>query len=422
MSLTYRIIFRISLFLFVLLSLWAWLFYMAMMDEVTDEVDDALELYAETLITRSLAGKELPTADNGTNNSYFLREVDEEYVRSHPHLSFADETVYIEAKHETEPARVMKTIFRRGNGAYGELTVMTPTIEKGDLHRAIAYWVVGLFAALMLVIIGVNAWIVSRSMRPLYKLLRWLDRYDISGQPEALDNPTRVTEFRKLNETIWNFSLRSRKLFEQQKRFIGNASHELQTPLAICQNRLEMLCNTELTEGQMGEIIKTLQTLEHLSELNRSLLFLSKIDNRQFPEVVATDVYALFEQAIGEYRRLAVREQVDVRLHEAGRTVWMMNESLAKALVHNLLRNAIVHNVQGGSVDITVDVWGFAIANDGVKVPLNRDCIFDRFYKAGGKPESTGLGLSIVDAIAGLYALDVSYQHENGRHVFRVRK
>ncbi|MBQ8360390.1 MAG: sensor histidine kinase [Bacteroidaceae bacterium] len=422
MSLTYRIIFRISFSLLILLSLWAWLFYMAMMDEVTDEVDDALELYAETLMTRSLAGKELPLADNGTNNSYFLREVDEEYARTHPRLSFSDETVYIEVKRETEPARVMKTIFLREDGTYGELTVMTPTIEKDDLYRAIACWVVGLFAVLMLVIIGVSAWVISRSMRPLYRLLGWLDRYNITEQPEPLDNPTRVTEFRKLNETIWNYSLRNRKLFEQQKRFIGNASHELQTPLAICQSRLEMLCNTELSEEQMGEIIKTLQTLEHLSELNRSLLFLSKIDNRQFPEVVAIDVYALLEQTVGEYRRLANKEQVDVHLHEAGRPVWMMNESLAKALVHNLLRNAIIHNTKGGRVDIAVDAEGFVMRNDGVATSLDADCIFDRFYKAGGKPDSTGLGLSIVDAIARLYNLDVSYQFEAGKHTFRVRE
>ena len=84
MTLTSRIIRRVSAFLFVILTLWSVLFYLVMMDEITDEVDDAIDLYAENVITRYLAGKELPDTDNGTNNSYHINRVTEEYARTHP--------------------------------------------------------------------------------------------------------------------------------------------------------------------------------------------------------------------------------------------------------------------------------------------------------------------------------------------------
>ena len=423
MTLTTRIIRRVSAILFVVLTLWSVLFYAAMEEEIIDEVDDAIDLYTENVITRYLAGKELPSVDNGTNNSYHLVEVTDEYARTHPHLSYNDEMRYIADKKETEPARVLKTIFRTENGQWHELTVATPTIEKRDLMEAVAYWMLGLYLAVVLTIIVVNAWVIRRSMRPLYRLLGWLDRYNINEHTEALENPTKVTEFRTLNETIQRFSQRNQELFEQQKRFIGDASHELQTPIAICQNRLEMLCDSDMTEEQMGEIFKTIQTLEHMSELNRSLLFLSKIDNGQFPDTMPVDMASLAQQTQVEYRRMASEKRVSVAIRAEGHPVWQMNPALAKALVQNLYRNAIIHNLdEGGELHIYIGIEEIAFTNTGAPMALDKEHVFDRFYKSGGKERSTGLGLAIVKAICDLYGLTVEYTYdEEGRHTFAVR-
>lgn len=422
MKLKNHIIRQVSAFLFIVLTLWSVLFYLVMMDEITDEVDDAIDLYAEMVITRYLAGKELPEMGNGTNNSYHLTEVTDEYARTHPHISYTDETLFIEAKQEEEPARVMKTIFRNADGGMMELTVITPTIEKKDLMESIAYWVLGLYVTVVLTIIVVNAWVISRSMRPLYRLLGWLDKYNINEETEPVDNPTKVTEFQTLNETVSRYSQRSRQMFEQQKRFIGDASHELQTPIAICQNRLEMLCDTDLGEEQMGEIIKTLQTLEHMSELNRSLLLLSKIDNNQFLDTMPVDMAALVRQTQGEYRRMSAEKGVDVSIEESGHPVWQMNASLAKVLVHNLYRNALVHNLSegGGDLYIYIGIDEITFCNTGAPTSLDKEHIFDRFYKSGGREGSTGLGLAIAKAICHTSGLTIEYEFAEGKHRFRV--
>lgn len=422
MTLTSRIIRRVSAFLFVILTLWSVLFYLVMMDEITDEVDDAIDLYAENVITRYLAGKELPDTDNGTNNSYHINRVTEEYARTHPHFSYTDETLYIADKHEAEPARVMKTIFRNSIGEWMELTVITPTIEKKDLMESIAYWILGLYLAVVITIIVVNAWVIRRSMRPLYRLLGWLDRYNINEQADPIDNPTTVTEFQTLNDAIQRFSQRNHELFEQQKRFIGDASHELQTPIAICLNRLEMLCDTDLGEEQMGEVIKTLQTLEHMSELNRSLLLLSKIDNHQYLDTVPVDMAALVHQTQNEYRHMAAERKVKVTIEETCHLVWTMNPTLAKVLVHNLYRNALVHNLSegDGELHIYIGTREMAFSNTGAPVALDEEHIFDRFYKEGGREGSSGLGLAIVKAICDTSDLSVGYDFVERKHRFVV--
>ena len=120
-----------------------------------------------------------------------------------------------------------------------------------------AGWMIFLYIALLLTIIVINVWVFYRNMRPLYVLLHWLDKYRIGKGNEPLQNNTRVSEFRKLNEAAVRYAERSEQMFEQQKQFIGNASHEMQTPLAICRNRLEMLMEDEnLSESQLEELMK----------------------------------------------------------------------------------------------------------------------------------------------------------------------
>ena len=112
-----------STILVVILTCWAVLFYLAIMEEVNDEVDDSLSDYAESLIIRSLSGEQMPDTSNGSNNQYFLYEVTPEYAASYPNKSYRDEMVYITEKGETEPARILMTIFQKEDRGYMEQVV-----------------------------------------------------------------------------------------------------------------------------------------------------------------------------------------------------------------------------------------------------------------------------------------------------------
>ena len=123
MKLIYYIIFRITLALTLILTVWAVFFYVTMIDEVNDEVDDSLEDYSETIIIRALAGEELPSKNNGSNNQYYLKEITKEYAKSREDIQYKDSMVYIVEKEETEPARILTTIFKDDEDRYYELTV-----------------------------------------------------------------------------------------------------------------------------------------------------------------------------------------------------------------------------------------------------------------------------------------------------------
>ena len=421
MKLFNRVLIHLLSGIFIILLGWAVFFYLGIMSEVNDEVDDSLEDYSELIITRSLAGKELPAHDSGSNNQYFLREVDESYVRSHQAISYRDSMIYIKEKNETEPARILTTLFKDKENRHYELSVFTPTIEKQDLQEAIFHLLIALFATLLIAILVINIWVFRRSMKPFYQLLNWLDKYRLGQENEPLDISTYTTEFRKLNETVKRYATHSEEIYRQQKLFIGNASHEIQTPLAVCQNRIEMLMEDEsLSEEQLSELAKTYQTLEYVSKLNKSLLLLSKIDNSQFADSANVCINELVHRYMDDYQEVYDYKEIQITLNEKENFHLQINETLATMLITNLLKNAYVHNNEHGTIQIEIGKDYITFSNSGDLQPLDEKRIFERFYQGKKKEGTTGLGLAIVAAICRQCSLAVSYRFVNNRHEFHV--
>ena len=421
MKLFNQVLSHLLLGVVVVLFGWAICFYMGIMEEINDEVDDSLEDYSELIIIRSLAGEELPSNDNGSNNQYFLQKITEDYALSHPGIIYKDSMIYINEKKETEPARILTTIFRDGCDELYELTVYTPTIEKADLKASIFYLLIVLFASLLVVILIVNVWVFRNSMKPFYRLLEWLEGYRVGMGKTMLHNPTNTTEFQKLNEAVINFASHNEEVYEQQKLFIGNASHEIQTPLAVCMNRLEMLMEDDtLTENQLKEIIGTYQTLEYASKLNRSLLLLSKIDNSQFVEEKEINMNELVKRYIQDYEDVYSYKDIDVSIKETGNFVVQMNDVLAGILLTNLLKNSFVHNIDNGYLynDISSDC--IRLKNSAEHGPLDEKHLFERFYQGHKKEGSTGLGLALVDAVCRHSRIKIKYLYEEGWHIFEL--
>lgn len=423
MRLLHVINLRLSLLATLILLFWSVFFYYTIINEVNDEVDDSLEDYAEMIIIRSVRNEPLPTASSGSNNQFFLREITPAYATQVPHVRYEDRDVFIDEKDEFEPARVLTYIFQNDEGKYFELEVSTPHIDKDDLRAAIFYWVIFLFIMILLCILLLNLWTIRHSMRPLQRLLRWLDKYRIGENSQPLNNPTKIYEFKKLNEVVTESIQRTEETYKQQKMFVENASHEVQTPLAICNSRLEMLLeDSSLTEQQMEEIVKTRQTLEQLSRMNRSLLLLTKIDNGQFTNMVEVSLNEQIQQLLPDYEMVYASKNVRLTTEINGAFSVRMDESLAQTLVSNLLKNAYVHNRDGGTINIIVTANSVAFKNTGQEKPLNKDHIFERFYHSSGDKQSMGLGLAVVKAICQRHHIQVKYDFNEGMHVFTITK
>ena len=188
------------------------------------------------------------------------------------------------------------------------------------------------------------------------------------------------------------------------------------------RNRLEMLVGdgSALSEEQLGEIMKVQRTLDYLVRLNRSLLLLSKIENGQFPETEQVDFNALVGRTAEDMSEIYAGRGMRLSLREEGRLAARMNSSLGASLVTNLLKNAYVHGDAGGEVTVTVSGDRLSVCNSGAGGALDADHIFERFYQGAKKEGSTGLGLSIVDAVCRLYGLRTEYAYINRCHCFTV--
>ena len=423
MKLIHAVSIRISLLVAFVLTLWAVAFYFAMMEEINDETDDALEDYAETIIIRSLVGDSLPTTSLGTNNQYFQHEVSDDYAATHPHVRYEDRDVFIKEKHEYEPARVLTYIYRDDKEQYHELEVSTPTFEKNDLREAIVHWLLILFGALLLIIVGISIFTVHRTMRPLHRLLKWTDHFSIDKKAQSLDNPTRISEFSKLNRSVEESFLRGQQQYERQKQFLGNAAHELQTPIAVAMARTEiMMEESEDNEKQLDELAQLLRSLKHMACINNSLLTLSRIENEQYNTVEKVDFLPLVQHAIDDMQMVYANKNISVDIRRQGRFAPLIDSHLATLLVGNLVKNAFAHNNEGGTILITIADDALTIANSGQTTALNTDDIFRPFVHNIDNNSSTGLGLAIVDAICRNSQLCITYSFVDQKHVFRVEK
>ncbi len=431
MKLITSISIRISVLTTIVLSIWAVAFYFAIMEEVNDETDDALEDYAESIIIRSLVGEEVPTSSLGTNNQYFHHEVSAEYAATHPHVRYEDRNVFIKEKHEYEPARVLTYIYTDDHDRFYELEVSTPTIEKHDLREAIVHWLLILFASLLLGLILLSIFSVQRTMRPLHKLLQWIARFRIGGDNPPLDNPTRITEFRTLNNSVEESFLRGSHQFEHQKRFLGHAAHELQTPIAVCINRLEMLMEEVVADSApeadntnnmlREELSRQLQTLQHMSRLNSTLLTMSRIENGQYLNAEEVDLAPILQSLTEDIGMVFASRNITVSTQLDGHFAPRINRQLATMLVTNLIKNAFVHNNDGGTISITLADNLLRIANSGQAEPIEASLVFLPFVHDPQKGTSTGLGLAMAQSICQHNHFELSYHFENGMHIFEVK-
>ena len=418
MKLIYKVTQRLALVVLPVLLLWATVFYFAMVGEVNDETDDSLEDYAEMIAHRVLTGEELPTPGDGSNNTYSIEllPATQQYKDS---KVYEDREVYLHWKKETEPARVLTKIFHDDSGIAYRLVVSIPTFERDDIVKAILFYLAILYTVLVLTILIVTVLVFKYSMKPLYSMLRWLDGYRPGSGTANFPDEESVLEFKKLTRAARETIERAENHLERQKQFIGNASHELQTPLAVLGNRIEwMMDNTTLTEEQFGELSKMRQSIHRLVRLNRTLLLLSKIDSGHFLDKADVDIVPIIINEFEVYNEIFAEKELVCNVKMPQRFVVQMDEMLATTMVTNLIKNAFVHSPAGGRVDIVIAHGSFSVSNSGDE-SLDESRLFDRFYTSG-KTGSTGLGLALVKSITGYYGFGLKYRYTGGNHSFAI--
>lgn len=418
MKLIHKVTLRLAVVIMPVLLVWATALYFTMVHQVNDETDDSLDDYAEMIARRVISGDELPTPGDGSNNTYSIEQLPATRYHDDSEV-YEDREVYLHWKKEFEPARALIKVFHDADGVAYKLTVSTPTFERDDIIRVLLIHIATIYMLLLSIILVVTILVFKFSMKPLYSLLKWLDGYRPGNGIDGFPDEESVVEFRKLTRAARETIERAENHLERQKQFIGNASHELQTPLAVLGNRIEwMMDNTTLTEEQFAELSKMRQSIHRLARLNRTLLLLSKIDSGHFLDRSDVDIVPIIDNELEVYREIFAEKELVCNVKVPKSFVVRMDEMLATTMVGNLIKNAFVHSPAGGRVDIVIAHGCFSVSNSGDEA-LDESRLFDRFYTSG-KTGSTGLGLALVKSITGYYGFGLKYRYTGGNHSFAI--
>ena len=423
MKLSQRLFLGIAAAIILLFALWSAVFYQNTTRRLHQHIDTLLDRQATQIIGRFVLGDTLPESLRATTGINFLtiERVSESYAAKHLQAAYSTQTVFIDDLREDEPLRVINKVFHKGNTPY-ELTLSTPMYAWDDTFAFTLKSIVMLGVALLVVILLTNAVVIRANMKPMYKLLEWLKNHRQSDSIPPPDNAIKAREFKEIEAYVLNASRLAQHNYEQQKAFIGDAAHELQTPLAVCRNRLELLVDEgRLDENQTAEVVKTLETIDYITRLNKSLLFLSKIDNDQFAESRRIALCPLIRTAVGNMSEIYESKHISIETDCRADLEAEMDPTLANSLISNVVKNAFVHNLPGGHICIEAESDRLSIANTGAGAPLDAQHVFDRFYKKSCNAHSSGLGLAIAKTICDHYGFHIEYRFRDGMHCFVIR-
>ncbi|MEI6434952.1 MAG: HAMP domain-containing sensor histidine kinase [Bacteroidota bacterium] len=297
------------------------------------------------------------------------------------------------------------------------INIYKPLIETENLIAEILIAVALVFISLMITLAIANYFIARRVWIPFYRILAKLGHYQIDkAQPLQLLK-TRIHEFNLLNDALEKMSAKISQDYQNLKEFNENASHELQTPLAIIKSKLELLIQKEnLDENQYRLISNIYEATNRISRLNQGLLLISKIDNNQFLQTEDIDLQKIINIILDHFSDLIAHREIRLSTKFISPGILKMNHSLAETFFSNLISNAMKHNISQGFIEIAVDQNTFKISNSGQILKTNPAQLFERFRKSDSNQDSVGLGLSIVQRIASLYEFEISYLHHDGVH------
>ncbi|CAM3856549.1 sensor histidine kinase [Sphingobacterium prati] len=413
----------LSISVLVVIALWSTIFYLFMLEVIHDNIDEELE-NQKRLIIQELASETIvsPDLEFGVNN-YKVREISEEQAIKMQNV-YKDTMLLMQddddPEPELEPVRMLTTAFEH-KGHYYELSIINSTIEESDLIKNLFYSVVILFILLVVSIVSLNKVVIERLWSPLYRFLDQLTKFRLGKSDDKPAMDTNIQEFKDLQLAVSTLIRHNEETYEQQKQFIGNASHELQTPLAIMINKLEMVAETEgLQPEQSNAIAEVLNTAERLVRLNKSLLLLTKIENRQYLNNEDLSLNKLVTHAVDELEEIAAFKNIVIKVHQHQELNLRLDSSLANIIVSNLIRNALFHNKEGGEVNIAITENSLAVANTSLQGALDAEQVFSRFYKSDTSSKGSGLGLAIVQAICNLYGFSISYNYADSQHTFKI--
>jgi len=418
MKLLNRSIRSYLIYSFIIILITIPLFYFFIQQIVYEEVDESLVAQKEEIVQNleKLSGKPSTTGN-------FVLGIELIPLKKLPlQDSLYNIEVFDKISGEHLPYRVLESGTLIRNQPYA-IRLRKSLIDNEDLVQSILLVMTLLLVLILVGFLVINRIISKKIWGPFYRTVNSLNTYEFASKDKIEFEETDIDEFKDLNNSISELIKRNLFVFQSQKEFTENAAHEMQTPLAILQGKLELLMQTHPFNAAQADLINDLSNAgRRMNRLNKSLVLLTKIENNQFIEKEKISVNDTVDRFVEQFAYLTEQKNIVVQNPSQPDITIEANKSLFEILISNLVSNAMRHTPDHGNIIIaTLKNDVLTIRNTAKNGSLDHSRIFQRFQKDSPDYFSTGLGLAISEKICSLNQFNLQYHYTEGMHEFSVK-
>lgn len=337
-----------------------------------------------------------------------------------PEFVFTDTLLFDNIMQRYQSHRMLRYQTIIGNQPL-QLTIVKSLNISDKLIENVTIVIFFLSIAFMLCIVVFNNYFFKRIWGNFFVTIETIQTYNISEAKEIKLPKSEIAEFNLLNTVLEKMHERIKQDYQNLKEFIENISHEIQTPLAIIKSKIELLVQSEKLDSNQLALIQSMQTSAlRLSNLNKTLILLSRIDNNQFSRREPVNIKEIMDFHLDNFEEMIVSKGISVTKDYECQTTVEADYDLMNVMLLNLLKNAIYHNQPSG--EIAISCWNnyISIKNTGKQLEINAEDLFKRFTKSSLKPDSLGLGLAIVKKICDYYQFQINYTYQDSYHTITI--
>jgi signal transduction histidine kinase len=331
-------------------------------------------------------------------------------------ISRYDDAEYVPFRQVSFDKKIADTLYR--------VSIRKSLIESNQLLKVITIVMLVVLSGGLSLLYVFQQRTSKRLWRPFYETLSKAKEFNVHQGDKLVLSPQKIHEFNELNSALNKMTDKILRDYQSLREFTENASHEIQTPLALINTRVEgLIQDNAMSATHMRWIQDIHESVMRLSKLNHALLTLAKIENEQFHDTEILDLNDIVKKHVERMEEVFSLKGINLKVNDRGSFTTQINHSLADMLVGNLLTNAVKHNLpQDGTITIEMSADELRFSNSGHPLTIDPRKLFERFQRQNRSASSLGLGLAIVKKICETCELGLDYQYSDGVHAIVITK
>lgn len=321
-----------------------------------------------------------------------------------------DTVIWSEKAKKFRDFRIINFPVRIKNQPY-KVSISLRTMGHEDLITSTFFSFICVFFLLLLYILLISHFFTKNIWDPFRLFLNELKTTDISKQNTFSFSRTNIDEINELEKAYSRMMKRIQNDYRKTKELSENITHELQTPLTILRSKVDHLQQIYEQDEHTMAILQSLQNnINRVSYFNRSLMLLTRINNDQYCEFALFDFSVIIREKTDDYIEIIHAKNITLSINQSGSFIHEINPTLLDLMINNIITNAVKYNrSRSGYITITINADEIVFENP-YEGSLPNGNLFERFKKDKKQKDSTGLGLSIVEAICKKFHLKIAIE------------